>query len=446
MLEKDIDYKIVTDFVFFRDTLQILDLSNKTDIKSFLLSQNKKEEFSNALEIDRFVENYKNSDKRVNFFKQTFYPSLTLNLTNNCNLNCSYCFAFKKDSVNLMDFEHAKASILWLVNTFKSEDYSILFFGGEPLLMESLIEKIVNFCNELSLSRQINIYYSITTNGTIMNDNIIQLFRDNNFRIKISMDGPKEVNDINRKYGNGKGSFEDIYNNLDIIRRYKIPYEVKATVSPNSIELNKIIDFFERNEIHFSFNYVLQPKFKITNDKYSSQILKKIEADHEKLVNYYYSKVMSSHSIYCTNIVSSLLRLFLKTGQKFACNAGIYDFTVNPDGKLYTCPNISNINSSSIGDVFHGIKSNDETFYNVKSADDLEDCQICIYKYLCSGSCMADKYINNENTSKIVHVTCMLQKYYWDAILKLYYKIHKVTPTYFNNLREVNTQRVRSLR
>ncbi len=437
MLKKNIDYKIISDFVFFRDSIQVLEIEN-TDLKDFLVSNNKMQEYENANEISNYITNIIKTNKQPSFAELSAYPSITMNLTSQCNLNCSYCFAYKEGENNKIDIEKAKESINWLIRENKNKRYSILFFGGEPLLMLPLIKEIVEFCNNLMIERNIQIYFSITTNGTIINDEIIKLFKQHNFHIKISMDGPKDINDNNRKYWNGKGSFDDIYSNLKLLKKNDIPFEIRTTISPDSVNIIEIINFFEDKKIHFGFDFVLLPKYKEANGNYSKQVLDKVKNEFRQLIDYYHSKIINKTPIYCANILTSLSRILFQQGKKIACDAGVTSFTVNADGSLYSCQNISNIRKTSIGNVTDGIVIAKRDDFLPKSVEDMDACKECIYKYLCSGACMADKYINNNNTTTPVISTCLLREYYWDSMLELYYIIFKKYPKYFKELKELN--------
>ena len=127
-----------------------------------------------------------------------------IHLTEKCNLNCTYCYQNKRirdikfeDIKNLIDYEISK----------KSKYSIIIFYGGEPLLQKNLIKNTIDYIN--SKRCKTNFYYSITTNGTLLDDNFIKYMKDNNFiNIAFSFDGMKDTQDLNRKTIDGNGTFD----------------------------------------------------------------------------------------------------------------------------------------------------------------------------------------------------------------------------------------------
>jgi uncharacterized protein len=430
-VKKNIDYKTFNDNVFFRDTLQIHKISNDTIIE--LLNDENSVNESKQMVLSRINEALQKSSQ-PSFASISNYPAITINLTNRCNLTCSYCFAYKKTKVVNFELKDIKSSIIWLVDSIKSDKYSILFFGGEPLLMEDTIQEIVEYCNELKVKRDIEIYYSITTNATLIKDSTIKMFRDHGFFIKISMDGPKHINDLNRKFSNGQGSFNAIMRNITKLKQNGLLFEVRATVSPEYLNLIEIVDFFESNGIPFGFDFVLTPKYKSISFCYDEPVFQKVESEFLLVYQYYCKKIENNSPVFCSNIRSSLSRLYFQLGKKIACDAGVMSFTVNSDGSLYTCQNISNIENATVGNIFKDKNLSIFTELVPNSVEVLNGCKECLYKYLCSGACMADKYIVNNNVVDPVESTCFLRKHYWDSMIMLYCWISQTRPSYFKGL------------
>ena len=148
---------------------------------------------------------------------------ITLQVTQRCNLRCSYCvYSGKFDNrvhSNLdMSFEQAKQAIIFgLQRSNNSPIFSIGFYGGEPLLMFDLIQKCVSFVEENAPNRKID--YTITTNGTLLTLDKAEYLFSKNFHITISLDGSKEEHNLNRVFQNGIGSFDTIMKNLAQIKK-----------------------------------------------------------------------------------------------------------------------------------------------------------------------------------------------------------------------------------
>lgn len=151
--------------------------------------------------------------------------SITLNVTNACNLNCSYCFEYNKTKEMM-----SKETAIKAVETFYRkidgvEPFTINFFGGEPLLNWPVIKAVIDYCNE----NKYKVRYGMTTNLTLLTDEIIQYIDDNSIPILVSIDGIKGVHDRNRC-----SSYDKVINNINILLEagLGIFIEARMTIMP----------------------------------------------------------------------------------------------------------------------------------------------------------------------------------------------------------------------
>lgn len=194
---------------------------------------------------------------------------LTLQLTQMCNLRCDYCIYSENSSYNRyhsdhkMSFETAKKLIdFYHAHSIDSEKIAIAFYGGEPLLEFELIKRIVGYANEVFEGKPI--LYRMTTNATLFTDEAIEFFFDsgNDFFILISLDGPKSIQDKNRKFPNGKGSYDMILKNIQKIYN-KNPENLKklhfnTVIDPQNdySEIVKILEHPLLKDVNFQFNII----------------------------------------------------------------------------------------------------------------------------------------------------------------------------------------------
>jgi len=185
---------------------------------------------------------------------------LTLEITQNCNLRCKYCvygedyFYYRSRSNKKMEYEVTKKGIEYvfnIINERNKKEFSLSFYGGEPLLNFEIIKKIVEYSKKLFNKWKLR--FSITTNGTLIDEEIINFLVLNNFQVLISLDGPKDVHDAKRIFTNGKGSFELIMDNLrKILKKSRQFYNknVKFSVvwSPD-LSIEKIYKFITKNKL-----------------------------------------------------------------------------------------------------------------------------------------------------------------------------------------------------
>lgn len=176
---------------------------------------------------------------------------MTLQLTQQCNFRCKYC-VYSEDvnkrqrshSDEIMSFETARRAIdfLW-EHSVDSENVAIGFYGGEPLLQFPLIRDIVEYSKAKFGGKAL--YYSITTNGSLLSDEIVSFFEDNKFNLLISMDGPKSINDKSRVFRNGKGTFDVVMKKLKKIKEQHPDYWEKIHISM-VVDINNDLDEIDK--------------------------------------------------------------------------------------------------------------------------------------------------------------------------------------------------------
>lgn len=180
---------------------------------------------------------------------------LTLQVTQQCNLRCKYClysgsYLNRTHSDKRMSEEIAKKSIDFYINrSCNTPELNLGFYGGEPLLEFDFVKKCMEYVEEKAEGKKVR--YNITTNGTLLNDGIVECFEKHGVSLMISLDGPREVHDKNRRFAfNDSGTFDVIMRNMDNIKtKYPDYYR--------SIHFNIVIDpensFSSINEFFMNF-------------------------------------------------------------------------------------------------------------------------------------------------------------------------------------------------
>jgi uncharacterized protein len=184
--------------------------------------------------------------------------SIIFNVTDACNLRCSYCaysdyYPFERSHGNsIMSFDTACS----IIDKFTDDKSHISFYGGEPLLARNLIRKIVSYAKDKGK----NSYFSINTNATLLSEGWIRFLVENNIRIQVSIDGMKEQHDKFRKDYRGRDTYDKVLSSLEDLYSYNRDYYLSnvtfiATLTP-PYNLNSVIDCFKSSHL---FNY--QPWF-----------------------------------------------------------------------------------------------------------------------------------------------------------------------------------------
>ncbi|WP_298529796.1 radical SAM protein [uncultured Ruminococcus sp.] len=168
---------------------------------------------------------------------------LTLQLTQNCNFRCSYCpystaefYTNRSHSSKRMSEEVAiKAIDFYADHSYSKQAVMIGFYGGEPLLEFPLIKKLVAYAEDVFIGKKLS--FSITTNGSLLTEEIMSFFEEHNFEAVISIDGSKKVHDRNRKFAaTGKGTYDTIVNNIEGL------YDSHKDYINNKVLINSVMD------------------------------------------------------------------------------------------------------------------------------------------------------------------------------------------------------------
>lgn len=193
--------------------------------------------------------------ENLHLLAEHYMGNLILQVTQQCNLRCKYCaysgnYYNRSHTSNRMDFETAKKAIdFYLKRSEKADQLALSFYGGEPLLEFELIKKCVSYILQRKGDKKI--LFTMTTNGTLMTEDVIEFLVKYEFNLMISLDGDKKSHDINRRFKTGKGSFDIILENLSRLKAYNEEYYSKVLfncVISSSSDLENIYRFYSEED------------------------------------------------------------------------------------------------------------------------------------------------------------------------------------------------------
>mgnify|MGYP002576124511 CR=1 FL=1 len=344
------------------------------NLELYLIDSNFETELNNE-------KNNKN-EKLLNKSKNKLINKIVFNVSNMCNLNCKYCYANggnynREDS--LMSLNTAKIIINEI--KLKYDDIgTVYFFGGEPLLNFELIKHIVN---ELEKYYREKIDFRIVTNGILLNEEKIKFLDKHNFKLYISLDGPKEVQEFLR----GANTFDKIISNINIIKKYSLKErtELLCTYTKKHEEMlgyDKIVDFFESLNLKYSITDVItnDEELKVVTVNQNDRQRKYIDISIERIFN------LSKNTGISEYLSAILNALVFHSKQEVFCKelnndySNVFDYS----GDEYNCIRL----------VGKFKKDDDEIKKNNLKANH-KVCQKCIFKNLCT-MCIADKLLKNE--------------------------------------------------
>lgn len=430
MFDRRYAFDYYTNFIFSVDDIAADILTNNSAESDTERCENssieKKMNFINLLCDKGIISTEK---KRYEAEQKKFQLStISMFLTNNCNLRCKYCYEKNQHKISNMSEAVAKASIDFLLDMIDDNaSPTISLFGGEPLLNTDLIEFIYNYIRKQKKAN--NYRFSITTNGTIMNDEIYSLLNKLGIKIMLSLDGSKEKQDANRKFENGVGSYDKIKSNIEqYLQSDLFNIVIRNTITKSDINYKDTYDFFKK----IGFKNLISIPIS-TNDqieKLSDDDISKLIANCKMIAEEVVNDIMGAEEILKANFFN-FGQLYRKMGDTY-CGAGIRSIAIDTNGDIYHCHRFVGDNNYKLGNIVEGVDKNDiinmqMEYYN--RLNKLCDCKDCWAFNLCRGGCMHENLMEGNSINKTNHMLCNLRKAWYEISIALYAIICEMEPT-----------------
>lgn len=336
--------------------------------------------------------------------EKSMINSLTLMVCQECNLRCRYCYGEggEYNDRGIMSLETGKKAIVFGLENCEKEILSIIFFGGEPLMQFQFIREWVHFAQEEAAKRSMQVCFSITTNATLITDEIADFFKANRFGVTISIDGIEKNNDKNRFYANGKGAYHNIIRGVHIIQNHGVNASARGTVTSNN--KNMLMNWKHLYDMHFS-NIHLAPAINLLEnsdlDLYVAEEIKMIDYFMKCLKNYEYESISRMH-----NIESFMLRIHNGGRRNTCCGAQVRMIAVDKNGDIYPCHRFVSAKEMCIGNIDNGWNNHKMMLTHKELLLDNSECGNCWAKVLCGGGCPFENYTENAVICKPNSFTC----------------------------------------
>ncbi|CAH1059047.1 radical SAM/SPASM domain-containing protein [Paenibacillus pseudetheri] len=341
-----------------------------------------------------------------------------LELLKNCNLHCAYCY--QTHSNQKMDPDIAKEAIDFGIKNAKelhAKQLLISYFGGEPLLRINQIRSLTEYAISSAQLHNIDVFFEITTNATLFNQNINNFFIENNFSLKISLDGSQYYHDLNRLTINGGASYEAITKNMDSFITYqrtlKKPVQVSMVISKNTYQ-----GFFSNIKHLLSLGFRLFDTTINFNDNWSLEEFKQLKIEFEKTADFYAQKAKSGQW-FCWTFIDKGIKPQLRTRKNYFCGAGATSVFVNTAGDLFPCFACFK-DEALIGTLSDGFRNKSvERFKHYKRnlSDTCLKCEIKPYCTVCD--CLMMNLEMTGDFHNVPMIFCELEKIRYELIQKL---------------------------
>ena len=359
-------------------------------------------------EYESLACNYKNNSKVI--------KALCLHVAHTCNLNCSYCFAsqgkYQGDRA-LMSFEVGKRAFDFLIeNSGTRRNLEVDFFGGEPLMNWDVVKQLVAYARSIEKEHNKNFRFTLTTNGMLIDDEVIDFLNKEMSNVVLSLDGRKEVNDHFRRDYAGNGSYDKIvpkFQKLVGAREGK-NYYVRGTFTHNNVDFTN--DLFHMADLGFT-ELSMEPVVCPPDDPYALT-----EEDMPKIFEQYeiLAKEMLKRKKEGRPFTFYHYMLDLKNGPCIykritGCGSGTEYMAVTPWGELFPCHQFVGDSKYSLGNIYDGITNTKiQDGFRSCNAYAREECKDCWARLYCSGGCAANSYHATGSITGVYKYGCELFK------------------------------------
>jgi len=348
--------------------------------------------------------------------RETVVKALCLHIAHDCNLACKYCFAEEGEYHGrraLMSFETGKKALDFLVkNSGKRVNLEVDFFGGEPLMNWDVVKQLVEYGRSLEKPYNKKFRFTLTTNGVLLNDEIMEYANKEMSNVVLSLDGRKEVNDEMRPFRNGKGSYDLIVPKFQKLAesRNQNNYYVRGTFTNQNIDFSEDVKHFA--DLGFK-QMSIEPVVASESEKYaiSEADLPRIMEEYDKLALEYIKRHKEGRGFNFFHFMIDLTQGPCVAKRLSGCGSGTEYLAVTPWGDLYPCHQFVGNEDFLLGNVDEGVVRDDivAQFKNC-NVYSKEKCKNCFAKFYCSGGCAANSYNFHGTINDAYDVGCEMQR------------------------------------
>ena len=347
---------------------------------------------------------------------------LCFNIAQTCNLKCKYCFVEEMSScqpLKYMSKDIIKRSIDFWKKSINSIDkeYLVGFFGGEPLLNTELIKEAVECINRIAQEEGLKINYTVTTNGTIMNQKLSDFLKINKFDMYFSVEGCEWIQNKNRPFrGNNAGTHKVIIEN---IKKYFLDYDkftCLMTLLPEDIPYlaESVKKLWNIGVKRVSVTLVFGKLYNYTYQDY-----KEFDKQIQIIANEMYNHLLNNQPYILENLLSTMQMIHYK---EYKVNCYLWHnrmVTFATDGEVYSCQRFVGHKMFSLGNVREKIDYSNATL----PKDKIEKCRKCPYELYCGDGCPYENLIYHDDINKPAEEFCNQLDIIFNNSIQLYLRL-----------------------
>ncbi len=349
--------------------------------------------------------------------RKTVVKALCLHVSHDCNLACKYCFAeegkYHQGMRELMSLEVGRRALDFLVaNSGNRRNLEVDFFGGEPLMNFDVVKELVAYGRSLEEEHDKKFRFTLTTNGVLLNDEILDFANKEMSNLVLSIDGRREIHDKMRPFRGGQGSYDAIVDKLKKAAdsRGQKDYYVRGTFTRNNLDFSEDV----KHLADLGFEQIsIEPVVAGPDADYSirEEDVPFILEQYDMLAKELLERKKNGKGVNFFHFMIDLEGGPCVYKRLSGCGSGTEYLAVTPKGDLYPCHQFVGNEAFRMGSVFEGITNTDlQDEFKLCNVYSKEKCRECFAKFYCSGGCAANAYNFSGDINGAYDIGCELQK------------------------------------
>ena len=348
--------------------------------------------------------------------RPTVVKALCLHIAHDCNLACQYCFAEEGEYHGrraLMSFEVGKKALDFLIaNSGNRRNLEVDFFGGEPLMNWQVVKDLVAYGREQEKLHDKKFRFTLTTNGVLLNDEVMEFCNREMGNVVLSIDGRKEVHDKMRPFRKGAGSYDLIVPKFQQFAesRHQDKYYVRGTFTHYNLDFSE--DVLHLADLGFK-QISVEPVVAEPKEPYAirEEDLPKLFEEYDKLAVEMIRRHKSGEDFNFFHFMIDLEGGPCVAKRLSGCGSGTEYLAVTPWGDFYPCHQFVGNEKFLLGNVDEGILNTDiRDEFKCCNVYAKEKCRKCFARFYCSGGCAANAYNFSGDVCGAYDIGCELQK------------------------------------
>lgn len=359
---------------------------------------------------------------------------LELNVAQDCNLSCPYCIVENGEHAEpqRMSRQIARKTVdLLLQESRGSPVCRLAFVGGEPLLNFHTIRDAVTYGERQAARYGSRMVFSLSTNGTLLNDESIDFIREHQLWVMVSLDGPPAIHNQLRYTPSGIGSYEIVAAKLSkLLRNCSQQVSLRATITRHSPPVSTLVDYLAS----FGTRQVILLPVVGNDEAYALDVAgrERLKTEYTNLARCFIAGTPKGDFSEIALLIPYLRHLCSGRKRRIFCGAGTGMLGVCASGELYPCTVLARRKEYRVGDVATGIEWDKLSHWrSYLDVDSKPPCQECWARYICGGGCLASAAKSRGGPLRPVRAECELQRHLIQLAIWVHLELRQKQPEIF---------------